>query len=69
MRIYICKTHDSHYLGGMSVIVAEDKHNARILLDEKLIADGLEAYETHPYELEEIVLDVDRVVHFDNGDY
>lgn len=39
-KLYIVE-HGGHYLGGTSLVVAEDEHQARILARAKLDTDGL----------------------------
>lgn len=42
MRVFICTDHDCVWpVGVCSIVVANDESEARALLSEKLVADGL----------------------------
>jgi hypothetical protein len=44
MKLYVVRSHDGHYLGGCSVVVASSEDEARELLDAELIAQKLQPY-------------------------
>lgn len=69
MKLFICTDHDVLWIGGCSVVAAEDETNARILLDAELKALHLKTHAEQPYTLQEVALDRQRVIHFEDGDY
>lgn len=51
MPTYYCTDHDSHYVGGASVVIANDRRQAKQLLDEELGKHGLKPWAEHKYTL------------------
>lgn len=70
MKVYMCNDHDSHYpVGCASVIVARNYVEARKLLDEQLVANGLRPYEERHYSLTQICLEIPTATILCNGNY
>ena len=69
MKLFTCTDHDAHWVGGSSVVVAEDEAEATQLLDAKLAEHGLKPRAEVPYALTE--RDISKPVAFvlDDGDY
>jgi hypothetical protein len=67
MRLWISDDHDSHYVGGASVVCANDEIEARRLLDQQLRQHGLKPEKG--YTLSEISLDVPFACVIKDGDY
>jgi hypothetical protein len=69
-NIYVCTDHDRHYpVGAASVVIAWNENQARVLLDEQLIAQGLKPFTKHPYTLKLIQADFSAAFILVNGDY
>ena len=70
MKVYICTNHDSHYpVGCASVIVAENKTQARKLLDNALAEDGLKTSVAYDYTLTELPTNTKRAIILNNREY
>ena len=67
MNIYTCTDHDSHWVGGASVVVAEDEAQARALLIAELATHGLTG--TKSFTLRRINADVAKAFVLRDGDY
>ena len=67
MRVWVCTDHDSHYVGGASVVVAETEKEAGKILDAALYNKGLDALK--PYTLVELDLSHGNAVVLHDGNY
>lgn len=68
MKVFVCTDHDSHYVGGASVIIAENEEQARELLDRELRLNGLNPQKS-AYTLKEISLAYPHAKVLHTGDY
>jgi len=67
MKVFTCIDHDVRYpVGGASVIVAENKSKARVLLNNALRDIGLS---TEGYSLQEVITTEPRATILCDGDY
>jgi hypothetical protein len=70
MRIFICTDHDTFWpIPGASVIIATNRVEAKMLLDEALIAIGLKPYQEVPYGLKEIDSQLPAAYILNDGNY
>lgn len=67
LNVYICVDHDSHYIGGASVIVAGSEDEARELLKKELQASGLD--DRRPFTIKRIDTQKPQAVILRDGDY
>lgn len=69
MKVFTCNDHDTIWVGGASVVVAEDEKQGRKLLDKELKAAGLEPWWKRRYSLKEIDITKAKAIILQNGDY
>lgn len=65
MKVFTA-SHDGVWLGGDSVIVAQDKEEAVLLLKSSLKSAGLR---TDGFDLKEVDLSKPKAIMLDDGDY
>jgi hypothetical protein len=68
LKVFTCRDHVTHWVGGASIVIAEDESEARRLLIAKLATHGLTQAQ-EPFGLIEIDLTVPRAIVLQNGDY
>ena len=70
LKVFTCNNHDTFYpVGGASIVVAYSREQARELLDEKLVGQGLKGSNDKPYTLYEVDLSIIGAEILANGDY
>jgi glutamate synthase domain-containing protein 3 len=69
LKVYTVDDHAGMYMGGCSVVIAEDEDKARVLLDDALFARGLKTSLTYRYQLRELVVTKPAVLMLRDGDY
>lgn len=68
MKIFVCTDHDVHWpVGGASVVVAEDEHQAAEMLRQELNRHGLNG--NKPFTLQEIDITTPQAIVLCDGDY
>ena len=56
-KLFVCTDHDGHYpVGVASIVLADNKDEARELLDMALSDEFLKQYDRHTYTLREVSL-------------
>lgn len=68
LKVFTCKDHDAHYVGGASVVVAHDEAEALALLSAELREHGL-VPERHAMTLVPVDLRKPAAIVLHNGDY
>lgn len=69
MNIYTCNTFKGHWpVGTSAVVIADDEKEARQLLSDELVKDGLEPLAKLD-ELIKLDLTSKKAIILDNGDY
>lgn len=67
MRVYVCIDHNVHNpVGGASVVIAENEQQARLLLREELIRNGLD---DDDFTLQEVDSSSPKAIILDDGQY
>lgn len=67
MNLYTCTDHDGHWpVGVASIVIAENKEEAKELLKSELSKQGLD---THNFTLNKVDLDKKQAIILFNGDY
>ncbi len=70
MRVFYATGFEGHWpVGTSAVIVARDKDEAYVLLNNKLIGIGLPQSKDHDFTMEEVETDRTSVVVLQDGNY
>lgn len=69
LKLFTCLDHDSVWIGGASIIIAEDKRQARRLLDEALDQQNLKVFQQDPYTLKQVRMNKAKAIILRDGDY
>ena len=70
LKLFTCLDHDTHWpIGGASIIIAEDKRQARRLLDEALDQKDLKTFQQDPYTLKQVRMDKAIAIILRDGEY
>ena len=69
MKIFTCTDHDNQWVGVASVIIANNKGHAKMLLDQELINKHLKPYAESPYTLTELDINKPQAIILQDGDY
>jgi len=69
VKVYVCYDHDGFWMGGVSVVLAENEDDARQQLDAALVAACLAPHKDHPYDLHELDSTQPQACILFNGDY
>ena len=67
MRLWTCVDHDSFWIGGASIVLAENEELAKELMRQALVVSGLNPDE--PFTLIEVDTAKPQAIVLKNGDY
>jgi len=69
LKVFYCTDHDAHYVGGVSLVKAKDRHEGKRLLDAQLKEAGLKTFREKKYTLVEVPREEAWAIILHDGDY